>query len=81
MRRIIEATTADRVAARVVGLGVGLIALMVTWLVGNRVAGLIWAAPVGPKVAFGAAIAVGVVVAVIAGIRLDRSLRTNASKE
>jgi hypothetical protein len=66
---------ADRVAAWAVGIGVGLIALMLTWIVGNRIAMVVWDAPIGPTVAFIGAILVGIVVTVVAGIKLVRSGR------
>jgi hypothetical protein len=66
---------ADGVAAWAAGIGVGLIALMLTWIVGNRVAMVVWDAPVGPTVAFVGAILIGIVVTVVAGNRLARSSR------
>jgi hypothetical protein len=66
---------ADGVAAWAVGIGVGLIALTLTWIVGNRIAMAVWDAPAGPTVAFIGAILVGIVATVIAGIRLVRSGR------
>ena len=66
---------ADRLSAWAVGMGVGLIAMMLTWLIGNRLAGLAWDPPVGPTVALVAAIGVGVIATSIAGLRLDRSVR------
>jgi hypothetical protein len=63
------------VSAWATGAGIGLIVLMVTWLVGNRVAGLFWAPPVGPTVAFLGAIAGGVATAFIAGARLAHRIR------
>jgi hypothetical protein len=63
---------ANGVAAWAVGIGVGLIALMLTWIVGNRIAMVVWDAPVGPTVAFVGAILVGIVATVVAGIRLVR---------
>ncbi|HEV8681419.1 MAG TPA: hypothetical protein VGS09_01400 [Actinomycetota bacterium] len=63
---------ADRVAAWATGSGIGLIALMVTWLIGNRLAAVIWDPPVGPTVAFVGAILVGAVTAVLSGRRLAR---------
>lgn len=65
---------AELVAAWAVGIGVGLIALQLTWLVANRVASAIWDAPTGPSVAFAIALAVGLIVSVIAGRRLTRKL-------
>ena len=70
-----ERGRADDVAAWAVGIGVGLIALMLTWIVGNRIATVVWDAPVGPTVALIGAILVGIVVTVIAGIQLVRSGR------
>ena len=63
---------ADRAAAWATGAGIGLIALMVTWLIGNRLTALVWKPPFGPTVAFVGAIVTGSVVAVIAGRRLAR---------
>ena len=63
------------VAARAVGIGIGLLVLMVVWLIGDRVAGLMWEPPVGPTVAFLGAIAVGVATAIVAGARLSRRVR------
>jgi hypothetical protein len=48
---------------------------MLTWIVGNRIAMVVWGAPVGPTVAFVGAILVGIVVTVVAGVRLVRSGR------
>ena len=66
---------ADRVSAWAVGVGVGLIAMMLTWLVGNRLAAIVWEPPFGPTVALISAIAVGVVATFLSGVRLDRSVR------
>ena len=66
---------ADGVAAWAVGIGVGLIALMLTWIVGNRIATVVWDPPVGPTVAFIGAILVGIVATVVSGIRLVQSGR------
>ena len=67
-----ESGRADGVAAWAVGIGVGLIALMVTWIIGNRIAMVVWDAPVGPTVAFIGAILVGILATVVAGIQLVR---------
>lgn len=75
MRAQRERGRADGVAAWAVGMGVGLIGLMLTWIVGNRIATVVWDVPVGPTVAFVGAILVGIVATVIAGIRLVRSGR------
>ena len=63
------------VSARAIGVGIGLLVLMVVWLIGNRVVGLMWEPPVGPTVAFLGAIAVGVMTAIVAGARLSRKVR------
>ena len=63
------------VAARGIGTGVGLIALMLVWLVGNRLAELVWGPPVGPTVAFALAIAVGTVTAIVFAHRLAERVR------
>jgi len=65
-----EAAKADRVSAWAIGIGVGLIALQLTWLVANRLATLIWGVPVGPTIALAAAFVVGITVSVIVGKRL-----------
>jgi hypothetical protein len=67
-----SASGADRVAAWATGSGIGLIALMLTWLIGNRLAAMVWGPPVGPTVALVGAILVGTVTAVIFGRRLAR---------
>lgn len=65
----------EAVGAWAIGAGIGLIALMLVWLVGNRVAGLVWAPPVGPTVAFLGAILVGVATSIASGARLARRVR------
>lgn len=63
---------ADRIAAWATGSGLGLVVLMLTWLIGNRLTALIWPRPVGPTVAFVGAIVTGLVTAVASGVRLAR---------
>lgn len=63
------------VAARGVGVGIGLIALMLVWLIGSRLTGLIWDRPVGPTVAFVLALVVGTLTAVVAAHRLAERVR------
>jgi hypothetical protein len=63
---------ADRVAAWATGSGIGLMALMLTWLIGNRLTTLVWSPPVGPTLAFVGAILVGTVTAVVSARRLVR---------
>jgi hypothetical protein len=65
----------ELVAARGIGVGIGLIALMPAWLVGSRLAGLVWDPPVGPVVAFALAIAVGLVTALVCAHRLAERVR------
>lgn len=60
----------DVIAARAFGVGVGLIATMLTWLVGNRLAAFFLDPPAGPVAAFTAAVAVGIVVGIVMGRRL-----------
>jgi hypothetical protein len=74
--QIRESVWADRVAAWITGLGVGLIAMMLTWLAASRLAALVWSPPVGPTVAFVGAIVVGLAVSVWWAVRLDRRVRT-----
>lgn len=63
---------ADVVAAWATGTGIGLVVLMIAWLTGNRLAGLVWDPPLGPIVAFVLAIVVGAITAAISGRRLAR---------
>ena len=63
------------VAAQGVGVGIGLIALMLTWLVGSRLAQLAWDAPVGPVVALAAAVMVGIVTSIVFARRLAERVR------
>ena len=65
----------DRVAAWATGAGIGLIALMVTWLVGSRLTALAWDPPGGAIVAFGGAVVIGFVATFISGRRLSRPRR------
>jgi len=58
------------------GIGVGLIALQLTWLVANRIASLVWDPPVGPTVDSSTAVVVAVVASVIAGRRLLKSVQS-----
>lgn len=71
----IDVHLADRIAAWAAGIGVGLIAMMLTWLAGARLAGLAWEPPIGPTVAFVTAIVVGLAVAGWWAVRLDRRVR------
>jgi hypothetical protein len=62
--------TADRVAARATGVGVGLLAFMIAWLIGARVTEQIWGPPSSAVVALAISVMVGILVAVVAGHRL-----------
>jgi membrane protein implicated in regulation of membrane protease activity len=75
-----RSSRADSISAWGIGVGIGLIALQLTWLVGARLAGLVWAPPVGPTVAFVTALIVGAIVSVIAGRRLARKVGTDRSR-
>jgi len=61
---------AYRVAARATGIGIGLLAFMIVWLVGARVAGRIWGPPSSAVVALVVSVAVGTVAALVAARRL-----------
>jgi len=63
------------VAAQGVGVGIGLLALMVTWLVGSRLVELVWEPPVGPVVALSAAVVVGIVTSIAFARRLAERAR------
>ena len=63
---------ADRVAAWATGVGIGWLTFMVSWLLGNRLTGLIWDPPTAPIVAMAAALGLGLAVAIVGGLRLSR---------
>lgn len=68
-----RSSRADSVSAYAIGVGAGLVALQITWLILNRLTSLVWGPPVGPTVAFVSAIVVGIIVSIFAGRRLARS--------
>jgi hypothetical protein len=74
-----RSSRADLVSAWGIGVGIGLIALQLTWLIGARIAGLFWEAPTGPIVAFVSACLAGTIVAVFAGKRLASKTRGERS--
>ena len=65
-----RSSRADSIAAIAIGIGVGLIAVQLTWLIANRLTSLVWEAPLGPTIAFAFAILTGIVVSIIVGRRL-----------
>lgn len=71
----------DRVAAWATAVGVGLVTVMVTWLVGNQVTGLVWDRPLGPSLAFAGAVVIGTVTAVISGRQLSRRLTDERARD
>ncbi len=66
---------ADVVAAWAVGVGVGLLTLMIVWLVGNRIFGLVFDAPLGPTVALITALVLAAFVTAVSGQRCARIVR------
>lgn len=71
---------ADRVAARATGVGVGLLAFMVVWLIGARVTVRIWGPPSSAVVALAIAVVVGILAAVISGRRFAHRLVTEVQR-
>ena len=71
---------ADRAAARATGVGVGFLALMITWLIGARVTDRIWGPPSSAVVALASAVAVGVLAAVVSGRRFSHRLVTEVQR-
>jgi len=69
----------DRVAARATGLGIGLIAFMLTWTIGARATTSVLEAPANAYVAMFIAIVVGVAVTLLAGRRLQAAVPPVAS--
>jgi predicted oxidoreductase len=67
---------ADRVGARATGFGAGLIAFMVTWLLGARIIERFVDAPTSAYIAMGLAIAACVVVTLRVGHRLVAGLES-----
>lgn len=66
-------TRADFIAARVTGLGVGLIVFMLTWSIGAGLTEQIFDAPAHAYVAMGVAILAGAITTVHVGRRLGRA--------
>lgn len=72
---------ADQVSAIATGIGIGLIAFMVTWTVGARVTERMLDRPTSAYVAMATAILVGVAVSAVASRRLLRSVGRDATQE
>jgi hypothetical protein len=72
MTAALGSARADRVAARATGVGVGLLAFMIAWLIGARVTEQVWGPPSSAVVALAISVMVGIFVAVVAGQRLLR---------
>lgn len=68
--------TPDRVAGWAVGAGIGSAVAIVTWVVASRLTDLWLSIPLGPTIAFGAALIAGIGVAFERGMSLSRSRRT-----
>jgi hypothetical protein len=64
--------TPERVSAWAVGIGIGFAALILTWIILNRLTSLWLSAPEGPVVSVIAAVLVGVAVALQRGSALSR---------
>ncbi len=69
---------ADIIAARAIGVGVGLLTLMIAWLIGNRLLGSVLGAPEGPTAAFITAVVLGVLATLVVGQRCVRSIAHDA---
>jgi hypothetical protein len=63
---------ADATAARATGIGIGLVAFMITWTIGARITPHVWGPPSGALVAMGIALVVGTITAGATGRRLAR---------
>ncbi|HSO69987.1 MAG TPA: hypothetical protein VLQ67_10140 [Arachnia sp.] len=70
--RVDHLDPADRVAAWVTSIGIGLLVFMITWLVGARVTERIWEQPSAAIIAMCVAVAAGVIFAAASGRRLRR---------
>jgi hypothetical protein len=65
-------TRADHIAARAVGVGIGLIVFMLIWTLAARVAETVLGPPLHAYVAMGVAVISGAASSVWAGIRMSR---------
>ncbi len=64
--------TPDRVAGWAVGVGIGSAVSIVTWIVASRLADMWLSVPLGPIIALGSALIVGIAVALERGVVLSR---------
>lgn len=71
---------ADQVAAVATGIGIGLVAFMVTWTVGARITERMFERPTSAYVAMATAILVGVIVSAVAAWKLLRSVGKHAQQ-
>jgi len=71
---------ADRVAAIATGIGVGVIAFMLTWTIGARITEQMLERPTSAYVAMATALVVCVVVSVVAVRRLQRSVNRSVQQ-
>jgi hypothetical protein len=78
MSTIVQVERSDLVAARVTGLGVGLVTFMVTWTLGARISERVVDAPTSAYAAMATALVAGLVAAVLTGRRLVARLRLEA---
>jgi hypothetical protein len=67
-----SAQRADHIAAWTTGIGIGVAVFMLTWIVANRIMGMVMSVPAGPLVAMATAIFTGTAVGIRQGWRLSR---------
>ena len=72
---LVHSRRSDIVSAWAVGAGAGLIVLMVTWLIGNRILSLALGSPRGPVAAILTAVAAGAGTWAWLGRRLSATVR------
>lgn len=68
----LSALRANYVSAWATGVGIGLAAFMITWIIANRVTAMLMSVPAGPILAMALAILTGTGLAIRQGIRLSR---------
>jgi len=67
-----SAIRANCVSAWATGIGIGLAAFMIAWIVANRVTAVLMSVPAGPILAMTLAIVIGTTVSIRQGVRLSR---------